>query len=88
MVPLLIFALTMLTNEPPVTSTPVALGPVPPLTTVCGASLLPIATPLEPPMTTMPVASPELRLTPCALTPVILAFVTPLIMTGGVVPVP
>ncbi len=86
--PLFTFAFTMLTSEPPVMSTPVAFGPLPPPTTVCGASLLPIATLLEPPLTRMPVASPEVRVTPWALTPAIEELVTALIVTAGAVPVP
>ena len=60
-----------------------AFGPVPPLTIVRGASLLPMAIPVEPPDTTMPVASPDVRATPWRLTPAIEELATPLKETGG-----
>ena len=65
-----------------------AFGPVPPPTTVRGASTSPMAALVEPPVTEMPTASPEVRVTPWALTPLILELVTPLIVTAGLVPVP
>ena len=88
MVPLLIFAFSTVTEEPPVTSTPVAFGPVPPAIRVCGLSMSPILMPVDPPVTRMPVASPEVRATPCALTPLMLELLTPLMLTAGWVPVP
>ncbi len=82
------FAFTTFTSDPPVTSRPVGFGPTPPPTKVSGASLSPMATPLEPPVTRMPTASPEVRLTPWALIPLTVEFVTPLTVTAGVVPLP
>ena len=77
-----------LTTEPPVTSRPVAFGPLPPPMSVCGPSLSPMVTALEPPVTRMPVASPEVRTMPWALTPLILELLTPVTVTGGAVAVP
>ena len=82
------FALTMLTKEPPVISTPVAFGPWPPLMTVEGASLLPIAIPEEPPETRTPTASPVVLVMPWMLTPAIATLLAPLIVTGTAVAEP
>ena len=78
----------MFASEPPVTMMPVAFGPVPPLTSVCGELRSPTETLLDPPVMRRPVASPLVRVTPWTLTPLILALLTPENVTGIVVPEP
>ena len=87
-VPLLTLAFSMLTSELPSTRTPVAFGPVPPATKVSGLSMSPIRMPVEPPVTWMPTALPDVRATPWAVIPLMLELLTPSTVTGVVVALP